>query len=224
MGKIRKYLSVAAAASVLLILVVPVFAKTAQLYRPLNGRQTTQEDRPSGLESKKKEKPIRPDVTQKIKQFKDEKRQKLAEKIIRQLDHINQTVSNHFIRVLDKLEKILGKVESRAKKVSEKGQDPSQINAGIQKAKEAILAARTAVADQTKKTYEINISTLTAQPSTPDGQNDLVSGFREQFQSLKDKLKKDLFSLRDGPVKNARTAVHDVLKLLSEIPGVGKEQ
>ncbi len=166
---------------------------------------------------------IRSNVQSKIRQFKDQNRQKSAEKIIRQTNHINKTLTNHFNNVLDKLEFILNKVDSRAKKAAINGQDVSSVNTAIQKAKEAIAAARTAVANQSKKTYDIDVSTITQDPSAPDGQNALVSTFREQFQSLRDQLKQDLFSLRDGAVKNAKNAVQDTFKALSKVPNVDKE-
>lgn len=174
-------------------------------------------------EAQGKVKEHREDLREKIGKIKDAKKQEAANKIANQMEHINQVWTNHFVNVLDRLDAVLQKIKSRTEKVATNGTDVSSANTAIAKAETAIATARTAVATQAQKTYVVDMSSLTQDISTTDGQNMLVSDLRKKFKELRNQLFADLTALRDGAMKDARTAVADVLKTLSQLPHVDKE-
>ena len=174
-------------------------------------------------DSRDRVKKIREELKVKIDKIKDEKKQDMANKIIEQIDRINESWTKHFSNVLNKLEDILKKVKSRQEKASANGQDVSAVITAVQKAESAIATARSAVSNQAQKTYAVNVSTITGETSTDNGQTKLVSTLRERFKLLKDQLFKDLFALRDGLMKDARNAVHEAARTLSQVPNVDKE-
>ncbi len=186
-------------------------------------QQMNREVQQSREEAQARVKQIRQDLKQKIGQIKDKKKQDLGNKVMEKIDHVNQTWTGHFANVLDKLDVVLQKIKSRTQKVATNGQDVSAVNTAIAKAETAITTARSAVLDQSQRTYAINASTITGETSTTEGQNNLVSTLRTRFPLLRDQVFKDLFALRDGVMKDARTAVHDVAKTLSQVSNVDKE-
>jgi|GEM_PF-4804269 len=163
---------------------------------------------------------VRYDLRGKISAITDVARQNIALMIIGQLDHINKLAVDHFNDVLDHLDNVLSKIKSRTDKVKSSGADVSVVERSIQKAADAIAQARTAVNAQAKKSYQNTInaqSISTNQASTSEGQNNLMSSLRVQFQAARNALKTDLFTLRDGVIKNARTTVQDALRALMQV-------
>jgi hypothetical protein len=67
------------------------------------------------------------------------------------------------------------------------------------------------------------VSSGVATTTTTAGQNQLIINLRAQFKTLKDQLKKDLTSLRDGLMEDARSAAQKALEELSKVPNVDAE-
>ena len=170
---------------------------------------------------------LRVRAQERISQIQDKQKQKLAQNLSGQFDHLNQVWTKHFAQVLDHLATILQKIQDRANFVATKGQNISATNTAIQSAQTAIAAAQSAVATQAAKSYELVLpvaatdttATSTA-TSTPVAQTQLIQDIRASAQSLRAELFKDLFALHTGPMLNARTAVQSALQALSQIPGV----
>jgi hypothetical protein len=119
---------------------------------------------------------------------------------------------------------MLVKVQARADIASSTGKDITATTAAIQSAKTAILSARTAVVAQAAKTYTLDPSTIpTTATSTTNGQEKIMKSLRTSFQNFHTTLFKDLFALRDGAMKNARTALQNAVQTLSGIPGVDED-
>lgn len=203
MNTFTKYIAVVVSSGVLLATMGFVAAQTDTTIRP---------------------KPIRTDVLSRIKLIKDTRRQERAQKIILQMDNINQRLVNHYDTVLDKLEAMLKKVEGRAQKVADEGKDITEVTQAVQEARDKIALARRAVVDQDKKSYDVNVLSVTSQAATSDGQNKLVSDFRKQFQTLRDQMRKDLFVIRDGVMKDARMAVQNAISSLSQASAQKNDQ
>mgnify|MGYP001570109807 FL=1 len=165
----------------------------------------------------------REDFKQKINKLKDNRKKDMADKIMSQINRLNQVWTNHFTNVLNRLEVVLQKIKSRAEKLSANNQDVLAINSAISKAETAISLARTEVLNQSKKEYVVDAFMITNETSTNSGQDNLVNMLRDRFKLLKDQLLKDLFALRDGVVKDARNAVYDAFKALSQTPNVDRE-
>lgn len=160
----------------------------------------------------------------KIKEIKDQQKKTQAEKISRQFSRINQAWTDHFTNLLDKYDATLAKIEARAAKAAANGKDVAAVSAAVQTAKTAIAAARTAVENQAKKTYVAAADTISGTAAGAAGQeSELVKQLRLAFKTTRDQLFKDLFDLRDGAVKDSRSAVQNALQALGKINGVDEE-
>lgn len=165
-------------------------------------------------------------VQNKLMEIQDRQKQKLAAQIANQFDHINKVWTDHFTNVLNRLEAILEKIKNRADKAAANSQDASGVDAAIKNAETAILTARAAVETQAKKTYAVDLTAVNsgiATTTTAMGQNKLIINLRAQFKTLRDQLREDLFELRDGAIKDSRTAVQDALQALTKVPKVDEE-
>jgi len=159
-------------------------------------------------EAKAKVEAKRAEVKEKIQQLKDERKKAIALRIDEQLNRLNEQWTKHFSNVLNQLNDILGKVELRAEKTKANGQDVTAVSTAVEKAKQTIAAAKSAVEEQVKKSY---IATIESEDKLKDA-----------FKTQRDLLHKDLFGLRDGLMKDARKAVQDALQSLRVVPEVDK--
>ena len=171
---------------------------------------------------------LRVKAEERIAQIRDQQKQRLAQNLSGQFDHLNQVWTKHFAQVLDHYSIIFQKIQDRANFAAARGQNISATSAAIQSAQTAVTTAQNAVATQAAKSYEFAlpatttggmVATSTA-TSTPAAQTQLIQDIRTSAQSLRSELFKDLFALHNGPMLNARTAVQGALQSLSQIPGV----
>lgn len=168
-------------------------------------------------------KQVKTNLDQKIAQIKDQRKKTIAMNLSGQFDHINQVWTDHFTLILDKLDAVLQRVKSRAQKAADNGHDVSAVNTAVQGAESAIAAARTAVANQAKKTYTVDVSSMTQETSSTNGQTKLNSDLKIKFKEVHNQLQNDLTALRDGVIRDARTAVKSALQALAGVPGVDEE-
>lgn len=171
---------------------------------------------------------IRDNVKNAISKIKDEQKQRAATQISEQITHLNTVWTDHFTLVLNDLDLALQKIQTRADKAKANGKDTSSVNVSIQAAKNSIQVARSAIATQAAKTYAIDTTKTTTGTTTPTvstakDQEQVIKNIRKQFMQLRDQLQKDITTLRDGVVKDARNSVKNALKILSQIPGVDNE-
>ena len=193
------------------------FIYAEEIKRPLKPIQRIEELRTKAQENIKEK---REAVKVKMRQIKDTTKQTATDRILNQMEKLNQVWTNHFTNVLDRLDAVLEKIKSRKDKASANGKDVSLVIEAITKAEASIDAARVALEIQAQKTYVVDPATISQETATQEGQNNLISDFRTQFKALRELLFGDLTSLRDGAMKDARDSIKDVVKILSEIPGV----
>lgn len=160
-------------------------------------------------ETKKMAETRRAELKDKISKLRDEKKKQIATRLDEQMAHLNTQWTDHFNNVLGRLSEILSKVELRADKAQATGKDVSAVRTAIVNAKATIVIARTAVETQAKKTY---VATFSSEKE-----------LREAFKTVKEQLRKDLFGLRDDPMKSAREAVQNALQALKGVPKVDEE-
>ncbi|OGD25654.1 hypothetical protein A2819_00810 [Candidatus Azambacteria bacterium RIFCSPHIGHO2_01_FULL_40_24] len=160
-------------------------------------------------EAKKATETRREELKDKISKLRDEKKKQIATRLNEQLARLNTQWTEHFNNVLNRLSEILSKVELRAGKAESNGENVIAVKTAIQNAKTAIETARTAVETQTKKTYIANFIS--------------EKELKEAFKTVKEQLRKDLFGLRDGAMKNAREAVKNAHQALKGVPRVDEE-
>ena len=163
-------------------------------------------------------------VAQRLLDIQDKVKQQLAERIASQFDTLNEKWTDHFMNLLDRYDALLGKVQSRRDIAEANGKDVTAVDAAIESAETAITDARTAVTAQAATTYTFDPSTIPATATgTPSGQERLMQSLRQSFQALHTGLFQDLFALRDGVMKDARSALQNALQTLGQISGVDDE-
>jgi len=144
-------------------------------------------------------------LKQDLKKVRDEKKKQITEKIDKGLDALNERMTGHFSKALEKLEDVLVRIDERTDRAeASKSVDVASVRAAIEKANLAIATARTAVQAQAGKTYKIEVT-------TDNGMKDAVKKAREMLST-------DLRSLRDI-VKSARDAVHDAARAFAKAHG-----
>jgi len=119
----------------------------------------------------------------KINEFKDAKKKQIVERINNRLSTINKKRIEHFLRVLNRLEAILQKIKTRTSQAKANGKDVYKVETAISSAQIALDSAKTAVNDQAKKEYTININTETTAKNDVGAavsglQNDLMNTMR----------------------------------------------
>ena len=183
------------------------------------------DSRPLATSTTDRVKVTREKAMNRLADIQDKVKSEMAIRLADRLGTLNATWTSRFTDTLNRYDTIVGKIQSRADKAQSAGKDVSTTTAAILSAKTAIASARTAVTLQAAKTYELDTSTVvtTSATSTSSGQGELMKGLRKSFQTLNTTLFKDLFALRDGPMKNTRKAVQDAHQTLGKIPGVDED-
>ncbi|HCR52714.1 TPA: hypothetical protein DIV48_03685 [Candidatus Kaiserbacteria bacterium] len=163
-------------------------------------------------------------VSQRLTDIQDKAKREMAQRLAGQFDRLNETWTDHFMQQLDTYDALMRKIQARADAAQSAGNDVARTTVAIQSAASAIETARTAVTAQAAKTYELASSTIPMiATSTADGQQKILQSLRKSFQTLHTTLFKDLFALRDGPMKNARKAVQAALQTLGGTTGADGE-
>jgi len=155
-----------------------------------------------------------------IANIKDEQKKKQAAQIAGQFENLNKEWTDKFMSQLSRYDAIVQKMQTRAAAAGTVGKDVTAATTAIQAALTAIATAKADVTAQAAKTYVVNTSTLPTTTTTASGQTKLVQELRKSFQTLHTSLFKDLFTLRDGAMTDARRAVQDALQALGQVPGV----
>lgn len=160
--------------------------------------------------------------------IRDEQKQRMANQISEQITRLNKVWTDHFTSVLNKLDLALQKIETRTDKAKTNGKDISMMNIAIQSAKTSIEVARKTVATQATNTYIVDTTIVQDGLSSPsaetqEDQDLMMKNLKSQFRATRDQLQKDISTLRDGVVKDARNSVKNALETLSQIPGVDNE-
>jgi DNA repair exonuclease SbcCD ATPase subunit len=135
-------------------------------------------------------------------------KQKIVERIYERVNALNERITNHYLNVLDRLELILEKIESRTAKAKLHGKDVSQVESAINEAHEAIDIAREKIKQQAEKVYE--------PPEITTEEN-----LRFDVGKLRKTLHDDLKAV-EKLVKEARNLVHKAAVILAKIPRVNE--
>lgn len=142
-----------------------------------------------------------------LKAVRDEKKKQAVERIYTTLNAINERMTDHFLNVLDQVEDVLDRVQSRSDKAKANGLDVSSVQTAIDEAHRAIEAGRTIVREQAAKSYSITVTD--------------EATLRENAKSVKEQLRKDLEAVKDA-VKAARDSVRVAAVALAQIPRVNE--
>jgi len=157
-------------------------------------------------EMKAKIKALKEQLREKLRERISERKQKIVERIYERINALNERMTDHYLNVLDHLEKVLERIESRTAKAKLNGRDVTQVEAAIEKAHRAIDTAREAVKAQAEKVYE---------PPEITTEENLKLDVGKLRQQLHDDLK-----AVEKLVKDARDAVRQAAVALAQIPKV----
>lgn len=147
-------------------------------------------------------------LKEQLQKIKDERKQQIVEKIDSALDALNKRYLNHLSNVLDRLEDVLKRIGSRADKAQTRTLDVTSVRTAIDKATQAIAAARAAIQTQSGKTYTITITS--------------EDNVRTDVGKTRKALHDDLVKVRDA-VKAAREAIRQAATTLAQIPKVDED-
>ena len=166
---------------------------------------------------------IKETLSAKVNNIKDAQKREIATNLTDKTNEMSQKWTEHFNNVLNQLEAVLEKIQSRAIILQQNGIDITTVTDAIQNAKSDITTTREQVQTQAGKTYALNTIALDkdlSNPTTVNSASDqakIMNNFRNQFKEIKDQIKQDLFFLRDGALKNAREAVRNALEMLKQV-------
>lgn len=163
-------------------------------------------------------------MANRVSDIEDKVKQDAAKSIAGQFENLNNVWTDKFMNQLDRYVTIVQKMQARADIAASTGKDVTAANAAIQSALTALATAKADVVAQGAKTYVVDTSAFpTVSTTTPSGQTKIMQEFRKSFQALHTTLFKDLFALRDGAMKDARTTVQAALQVLGQVPGVDED-
>ena len=137
-----------------------------------------------------------------LKNFKDEKKRRLVERLHQRMGTVNKKATDILLKRLERLEAILGKIESRAQKKEVNGAKVTAVYTEIEAVNENIADLKDKIVEQADKVYDFDIS---------DEQN-----VRSQAQPAVLLIKTDLKSLRDELV-SIRKEMVDLVQMLAGI-------
>lgn len=148
----------------------------------------------------------RAELKTRLAKIKDERKNQIVERIYNQVNELNKRMTDHFLNVLEKLEKALDRISSRTAKAEANGRDISPVKTAITEATDAIAASRTAVQNQAAKVYDA---------PTINTENTL----KTDVGKIRQALHNDLTAVQEI-VKNAQEAVHKAATALAQISKV----
>lgn len=148
----------------------------------------------------------RAELRAKLNNIRDERKKQTVEHIYTAANKLNERMTDHFTNVLDQIDEMLDRVESRTSKAETNGLDVSTVKPEITNAQNAIAAARAAVETQAEKVYAVQ---TTGNETT----------LRSEVGKTRQALHEDLTAVHDM-VKAARDAVRKAAVTLAQIPRV----
>lgn len=164
-----------------------------------NNIEAKREQLKSQIETKRTE------LKTRLAKIKDENKKQIVERVYNQVNELNKRLTDHFLNVLEKLEKVLERISSRAAKAEVNGRDISVVKIVITEATNAIASTTIAIQNQAAKVYAPTINT----------ENTL----KIDVGKIRQALHTDLVAVRET-VKNVQEAVQKAAVALAQIPKV----
>ncbi|MEK7463282.1 MAG: hypothetical protein AAB621_02900 [Patescibacteria group bacterium] len=155
------------------------------------------------LKTKREEQKV--ELKTKLEKIKDERKKATVEKLDKRFNEINVKMTAQWSDALLRLEDLLVKISLRADKAAANGADVSAVGPALEKAKIAIVAARTAISAQASKAYPIDIVSETE--------------LKSAVAQTREKLNQDLKAVREV-MQLAHQATVDALTSLKGVPKV----
>lgn len=144
----------------------------------------------------------REELKQNLAKIKDERKKQIAERVYNNLNELNKRMTDHFVDVLNRLESAIEKINDRIAKAEANGKDVSTVKSAVANAEQAIAASRSAVENQSKKTYDFTFDSEEALRLN-------IGKARQTLQSDIEIARKTVFDSRDA-VKKAAVALAQI--------------
>ena len=122
---------------------------------------------------------------QRILQIQDEAKQKAIERIDNKIQVTNQSITDRFADILENLESINTRIESKSQELQAAGKDTQSLDQAIDKSTEAITTAKAAVKTQASKDYIIDIQ---SDDTLKASATQTVSSFRTDINELRTQI------------------------------------
>jgi chromosome segregation ATPase len=103
-------------------------------------------------------------LQQQVQKIKDERKQQIILNVGDQFSQLNEKITDTLLKTTERLQTILGNIESRGIQIEAGGVDISKLTSAIDSAKKTIQSAHDAIQAQATKTYPITISQDGANP------------------------------------------------------------
>jgi len=145
-------------------------------------------------------------LKEKLAMFKDKRKATTIERISTSLTNVNQKRTSAMMQHVDVLMGVLAKAEDRLLEAETSGTDVTSVKTELGLSKTALANAKTAVEEQSKKTYEIKIST--------------ESAAKAEVKQTRDLLEQDLKATH-GLLKESRRIMINALTKMSQLLGGG---
>lgn len=145
-------------------------------------------------------------LRERLRQIRDERKIRIAERIYERINDLNRIITNHYFRVLDQMERVLARIESRTAKASLRGINIPKVEEAIKEAQSKIEIAREAVKVQAGKVY-----------SVPQIANE--EELKAKFGTIRQSFHEDIVKVRNI-VFEAREAVKEAAVILAQVPRI----
>jgi hypothetical protein len=139
--------------------VVNAFPSISTPSSDLKMRDAAKEKRTEFIEMMKAK---REEFNKRLQTIGDEGKRMLVERIDTKMGRVNQSVTNRFSIVLDKLQSILNRFIGKAQDAKAKGIDTSAVDSAIESAQIALGNAKTLAASQAANLYVVDIASQSA--------------------------------------------------------------
>ena len=143
-------------------------------------------------------------IQEHLKQVKNKHHAQVAEKVHKNLNHVNGTLTTAWSHHLSKMSEILVKLEEHLNQAASEDKDVTDARNTLADAKQAVTEAENVLKTQADKTYTFNIT-------NPEHIGSDVQGARDLLHS-------DLKSVHDA-LNNAREAVVEATKVVNQTVG-----
>lgn len=148
-----------------------------------------------------------------LKNIRDEKRREIIGKVYFRIQSLNDSLCVHFLAVLEKLELILERIESRTAKAKTKGFDTAEVENDIALAREKIAAVKEEIAVHAEKVYSFNFS---KEEEAKIKIGEIRQAFHQDIMGLRQKVKEAFQLVREAAVKLAQIRGVDEIKINEE--------
>lgn len=153
------------------------------------------------------------ELIERLRHIKDQKKQEIIRRTYTRIQALNDNLCNHFLVILEKLELMLERIESRTAKAKIRGLDVTEVEIAIRTAKEKIDNVKNDIESQATKVYSLEFS---SEEETKLKVGELRQSFHQDIMVIQGKVKEAFQLVREAAVKLAQIPRVDEIKIENE--------